>query len=232
MTIPFLVFGSLSSQDADLLVLVDSIPQTQEAKNLCVKYQEELQPLFSKPTNVNLGIVLDGVLTAVLKGSLDEVNNSLIDTYAFHEQKIPLIITKRMERRVEDKVLRATRIVLATLSRSQHRGIVKSALKENLIGRLAALETIDFSHELKEIKYPLKDIYKTLAFQMGQALALLEASSECYTKESIGELYPELNSFLMREDCNLVELENFKRRFVSAVRKFIPQMNSLDEKLN
>lgn len=231
MTIPFLVFGSLSSQDADLLVLVDSIPQTQEAKNLCVKYQAELQPLFNKPTNVNLGVVLNGVLTSVLKGSLDEVNNSLIDTYTFHEQKFPLIITTRMERNVEDKVLRSTRIVLATLSRSQYRVTVKAALKENLIGRLAALETIDFSQELKEIKYPLKDIYKTLAFQMGQALALLDGK-ECYTKESIVELYPELNPFLRREDCNLGELEKFKSRFISAVRKFIPQMNSLEEKLN
>lgn len=154
MNITYLVFGSPSSQDADLLVFVDSIPQTQEAKNLCVKYQEVLQPLFRKPTNVNLGVVSEGSLTAVLKGSLDEVNNSLIDTYHFHQQQFSLVITNRMERNVNDKVLRAARIVLATLSRSQHRVIVKTALKENLIGRLTALETIDFSQELNEIKYP------------------------------------------------------------------------------
>lgn len=225
----YYVFGSPSSKDLDLIVFVDAIPEMHLAKQMCKDYQVALQPFFAKEVNANIGLIGEDVLLSVFKGTLDEVNNSIIDTYSFHEQKHPLTIKKRLDRDVEQKILHSVRIVLSTLSRSQHRELVKTSLKGDLNERINALDIIDLSIPLDKIKYEIKDIYKTLAFQMGQTLALIDGT-ELYTKEGIAEYALSLKPFLYREDeLALTDLDLFKKVYLAKVRKYIPKMTKLVE---
>ena len=57
---------------------------------------------------------------------------------------------------------------------------------------------------------------KTLAFQIGQALALHQGI-ELYTKRAIAEYYPELKDYLYREDASSENMINFIRRFANEV---------------
>lgn len=196
---------------------------------MCRSLADTYQPYFSKAVNINLGVLGDEKLEQVFKGTLDEVNNSIIDTYSLHAQSYPLKITKRIPRDIDQKILRAVRIILSTLSRSQHRALVKSGLLKNLPGRLDTLNIIDLSYSLVDTKYPVEDIYKTLAFQMGQTLALIEGR-ELYTKEDVGEFFPELDLFLRRsEKIDLGALEGIKKLFISKIKRILPEMAKLDE---
>jgi len=88
----FQIFGSKSSQDYDVIVFVDKIPQTEDAKNLCKKWNKKLYMTFVnngmkiKTLNTNLAVLENGIIIAVFKGTSDEVNNSCYLTYGFQEQ--------------------------------------------------------------------------------------------------------------------------------------------------
>lgn len=226
----YIVFGSPSSIDLDVLVFVDKIPDVHIAKKLCVEYQNIMQPKFKKEVNVNIATIGKTILTGVLKGTVDEVNNSIIDTYLFHEQHHPCSIKTRMDRDVEQKILRTVRIILSNMSRTQHRDIIKTSLKnDNLITRLSSLKTIDLSKELITEKVRIEDLLKTIAFQMGQAYALLDGI-ELYTKEGVGDFFESLNPYLRREkNPDLNDLENFKKIFLERVEAYSIKMKKISE---
>lgn len=225
----YYVFGSQSSQDLDILVLVEKIGTIQENKIKVTELQEELKSISSKAVNVNLGIEENGVLVQVFKGTLDEVNNSVMDTYSLHPQMHSLSITQRMKRDVSEKVLRSVRIVLSNLSRTHYRKLVKTALQGDVKSRIEALKNIDLRSVTTHDKYPILDVHKTLAFQMGQAVGLI-VGCELYTKEDIAKVYPHLGAALRRETSLNEELEAFKRHFIEQVEAYYPKLSSLEEK--
>jgi hypothetical protein len=225
----YYIFGSKSSLDLDVLVLIDQMPSLEDAKKLCNTFNNSLQNISSKKVNSNLGIVQDGQLLSVFKGTVDEVNNSIFDTYHLHNQTHPLLITSRIPRDKEAKVLRSMRGILSFLSRTQYREAVKNSLKNDLLHKVRTLQGIDLSKPLDLTKYPLTDIYKTISFQMGQCQALLEGV-ELYTKESIADHYPKLKLFLFRDlKANLSDLEIAKQDFLQHVIRYLPEMTKLYE---
>lgn len=226
----YYVFGSQSSQDLDILVIVEQLGYIQENKLKVVELQESMKGISKKEVNVNLGVITDSQLQSVFKGTIDEVNNSVMDTYSLHEQKYPLEITKRMTRDTDEKILRSARIVLSNLSRTQYRVEVKQGLKGDLITRINVLKNINFNTITKHDKYKLEDIYKTLAFQMGQAIGLIDGV-ELYTKEAISDQYDVLRPYLMRSPgCSLQGLEDFKNSYCESIISLASNMKSLNEK--
>lgn len=226
----YYVFGSKSSQDLDLLVLVDQLGTIADNKEKVVQLQKDLAHLSSKPVNVNLGVLENGTLTKVFKGTLDEVNNSVMDTYCLHEQYFPLEINVRQKRDITEKVLRSVRICLSNLSRTQYRQEVKQGLKGDALERVKVLQNINLETVSSHDKYPVKDIYKTLTFQMGQALGLIQGK-ELYTKEAISENYKLLEPYLMRKPTSLKNLEDFKNMFCQEILEYAPKLTSLTEKV-
>ena len=225
----YYIFGSESSLDLDVLVLIDQMPSLEDAKKLCNTFNESLKSISLKKVNSNLGILKNEKLSSIFKGTVDEVNNSIIDTYHLHKQIHPLLITSRITRDKEAKVLRSMRGILSFLSRTQYREAVKESLKKDLLHKLSTLQKIDLSNPLELTKYPQTDVYKTIAFQMGQCQALLE-DVELYTKESIADRYPELKLFLFRDvNANLQDLERSKQAFLQQIVGYLPKMTKLYE---
>lgn len=194
------IFGSASSTDYDLAVRVDKIPSTPEAHDMCKHFNKLLAfSLDDKKMNCNLIVVSDGILTDCFKGTVDELNNAILDTYSFHKQLYPCFVNKRLKRDVELKISRCLRGLLTMYSRTHLRPEIKSAIRGNIAEQLVVLKKIDFENLIpnRKKKY-LEDIYKMFAFQIGQVLGLI-GNKELYTKEAISESFSFLTPFLFRE---------------------------------
>jgi hypothetical protein len=223
-TLPFefQIFGSKSSLDIDVMVFVDSIDDNpyQEIQR-CKIYDNILQEFLNtdKELNTNLAIVKNSRIVKVLKGCEDECNNSLMTTYDLHQQQFPNHIRAFIERDVDLKIIRTTRVLLSLISRTEYRTIVKSALQKGFKDRINALYSLDITKitDLVNKNVSWEDFIKVYAFQLGQTLALIEGI-ELYTKEDIIEYYPDLKPYILRDiSIDLYILEKYRIIFLDKV---------------
>lgn len=175
-----------------------------------------------KEINSNLAIVENGIIVKVLKGTEDEVNNSLIRTYDLHEQYCRNQIRAFIPRDIDLKILRTGRVLLSLISRTEYRPIVKLALQKDFTERVEALYKCDItkfkSKSLINKNVSWEDFIKVYAFQIGQTLGLLDGL-ELYTKEEIIDAYPELKPYILRDvDETLDNLEKWKIIFLDRVK--------------
>lgn len=203
------IHGSKNSVDTDVHYVFEEMPSLQECKSFCSADPNE---------NRNIIVINDGIVTECYKGTPDEVNNALLETYGLHEQEHKLLVTRKVERNVPLKMVRAVRIILSHLSRSQYRKEVKEALKGGWNDRLKCLvkillKDIDFDSLNKNMS--AEDIKKVIAFQVGQTISLMN-EEELYDKDDIAEKYPTLECYLHREkDTSVSELDRKMKTMVS-----------------
>jgi hypothetical protein len=217
----FHIFGSRSSIDRDVLVFVDTLPTLEASKTLATQLAPHIQAHFEdvKKPNINFGILRDGIVIETLKGIPDETNNAILATYGFHLQPYPLAITRPVVRDVLAKYQRTARVILSLYSRTTHRQAVKQALRGDFVARCAMLEQIDFSVPVGDFGKHASpdDAYKSIAFQLGQAIALAQGV-ELYTKEDLISHFPTFAPALRREPltpaCHQA-LETAKQQFLA-----------------
>lgn len=187
-TSPPIRFGSTDSRDLDHLYLAERLPDPAECKAFC----------SGKVDNRNLIVLRDGVVAETYKGLPDETNNAVMATYSLHPQEGPNPIERRVKRNVPLKMVRATRMMLAALTRTAHRTEVKDALASNNVARrIETLAKIDF----RKVELT-PDAVKSIAFQLGQTNALIE-NVELYTKTEIADYCEELQPLLSRQSAPL-----------------------------
>jgi hypothetical protein len=201
---PFQLFGSSSSQDLDVVVFIKKIPDTILASStLCGEFGKQLTDFLKvdKPINTNIAVVENGLLQDVYKGTLDETNNALYCTYHLHSQFFSNRVQSLLPRDTDLKILRSIRIMLSLMTKGKYRSLVKRALQGDLKEKLEVLKKIivesNLQQELVEPKMRWVDFQKTVAFQIGQCLALIQGT-ELYTKEEIGAFYNDLQPYLYR----------------------------------
>lgn len=173
------IYGSEDSTDIDIAYIVDELPSLLECKKFCSEYKNE---------NRNLITINNGIITNCYKGTIDELNNAILDTYKLHEQNTELLINRKVERDIPLKLIRSIRAMLSHLSRSQYRKEIKLALRSNWTTRLETLnnirlDTIDFDNLNNNMSR--EDILKLFAFQIGQCRPLILSNKEYYTKREI-----------------------------------------------
>lgn len=195
-------FGSQDSLDRDTVYAVDHLPSMQECKALCIDQTE----------NRNLVVIREGVVAACFKGLPDETNNALYHTYQLHEQSVPNLVTQPVVRIAPLKVVRATRVVLSLLAKTEYRAEVKEALTSmNLARRLDVLAKVDFSKiELSP------NTLKSVAFQIAQTNALIDGH-ELYTKQSIQAYVPEVADLIARRPGSLKALNELRDALLERV---------------
>lgn len=193
------LFGSQYSQDIDVVFFVEKIPETTAE---CAALSRLLCSTFpkNKPdkrvVNGNLAVCENGQLTAVFKGTTDELNNALFYTYSLHEQQFENKICLLLERDIDLKFLRATRTILSYFTRTAYRKQIKAALQGDIDRKFQVLNECDWG-ELFEKDASNVDMFKSIAFQLGQSLALAQGV-ELYTKSAIAGHFPHLSPFLDR----------------------------------
>ncbi|WP_309716212.1 hypothetical protein [Armatimonas sp.] len=215
----FHVFGSPSSLDCDIVVFVDTLPSLEEGKALAAELAPQIltQLGTGKKLNLNFAVLHDGIIVETLKGIPDETNNAVLATYGFHTQCYPLAIAHAVSRDRRAKFERAARIVLSLYSRTPQRESVKRALNGDFAAKCTMLAALDLSVSTDFGKNGApEDVYKSIAFQLGQAIALAEGI-EFYTKEAIVEHFPRLRPALQREpqtETDRQALETLKAQFL------------------
>lgn len=198
--------GSSDSLDKDVFFVVDTSvfeKALHEKAALCKQLSDEAG------VNGNLIAISEGVVTHCFKGTVDEVNNGLLDTYGNHSQLYPLLVEREVKRDVGLKVLRTTRGLLSFCSRTQYRAEVKAALRSSsLVEKGKVLCGIDLGSVSDFEKSGLLDTYKFFAFQLAQTLALLNGF-ELYTKWDAARKYPDLEAYLYRKETSLDSLKQY-----------------------
>ncbi|MDB2686177.1 hypothetical protein N9Y42_03125 [Mariniblastus sp.] len=196
-------FGSQDSVDEDALYVFESLPSFSECQAFCGQGDD----------NRNIVTVVDGVIAQSFKGITDETNNALLATFDLHKQECENPVTQTVVRNVLLKNVRATRIILSLLSRTKYRPEVKAALRSNnQQHRQQVLQTIDF--DSLEIN---PDSRKSIAFQLGQALALNQGH-ELYSKSMLKNHFSELTPYLNRSEVQSTRvLNDIRDRFLDSV---------------
>jgi hypothetical protein len=185
-----------------MVYTVERLPGQQRSKDLCLHASE----------NRNLVVIKNGVVADCYKGLPDETNNAIFHTYHLHEQQSPNCVTQAVTRIVPLKVVRATRVVLSQLTRTDHRAEVKEALHSmNLARRYEVLSHIDFS---KLVLSP--DALKTIAFQLAQTNALIDGH-EFYTKSAVQEYAPAVADLIARRAGSLNALNTLRDELLERV---------------
>lgn len=243
--INFQIFGSQDSIDVDIMIFLDSLPSIEKCKQLCEDYKEVIKNTYTnklryeleKDIDINLGVIRNGILVDVFKGTPDEVNNSLYYTYDYHKKLQPYFqqISRAIERDKHLKMLRSSRIILSLLSRTEYRTSVKKALKTTFKKQIELIEEIDFS---KAIDFGTKngskeDILKRFVFQMGQTIALYNGF-DIYSKSSIRGMFPKVAKLMDRceeiSNCELEALEELKRKYTYLMSKEFHLIGDVNEK--
>lgn len=205
--IPYIIHGSEDSLDVDVYFLVNKMGTFNENKELCDSMSKE------HGVNGNLVVVKDGFVSEVYKGTVDEVNNSILATYGLHEQKFPNPIKGKVKRDICLKWVRVIRGILSHCSRTQYRTIVKEALRaESVFDKLKAIREIDFTKIEDFGKEPAKEVHKFICFQVAQMLALMEGV-EVYTKSHAAEYMKneEVTKMLYRQEADVSILNSLMK---------------------
>ena len=226
---PFWIFGSSDSQDYDVLVSVEDIPQdVDKAHDICKIYNSKISELLpDKPLNCNLGVFKEGELVKVFKGTVDELNNCIYYTYNNHQQFYPNPIESPVKRDIDEKILRVARFIITFYSRTHLRPQIKAALRGDLRLKLDVLKQLDFTkmREFTGKKEKPEDVWKVIAFQFGQVFSLIDGyESDSYTKDGIKKNYSDLSSFLSRkslDDTDFAILNEYLNRFISLIEERI-----------
>lgn len=196
--------GSEDSLDDDIYYVVDKITSFNDAKSFCDSVTEQ---------NVNIITIDNGLITSCYKGTLDEIQNSLIRTYPLHEQSFKLLIETPVKRDILLKTIRVVRCFLSHTTRTQYRKEVKKALNEpNWNLKISTIRLIDFNSIL-DFKDNKVDVIKVFAFQLAQILGLLE-NVEIYTKSEASSHFPKLKKYLYREPADLDDLLIYLNNFL------------------
>ncbi|MFW6130450.1 MAG: hypothetical protein ACOC56_04625 [Atribacterota bacterium] len=209
------IFGSEDSQDYDVMVYVNKIPNTNECRKLTKKYNKKLSSILTnKKVDVNLAVLKNGIIIDVYKGTPDECNNSV-----FRTAKNPYV-TKIVPRNVTLKVARALRIMLSFLSRTEHRPQIKKALKSKTQIKIDTLLEINFQYikNLNKNNQNLQDFYKQAAFQLIQVAGLIDYT-EIYSKKEAAVFNPSLKKCLYRKASNydIIALNNYKNHILKEI---------------
>ncbi|ARF09483.1 hypothetical protein Indivirus_1_106 [Indivirus ILV1] len=168
LPLTWIIFGSATSIDCDVIIFISEAVveniSANDCKKICFELDKLLGPIIgtSKKVNSSLGCWVDGQLVWCQKGStLNEVNNSIIATFANHTQMYSVCpINRFLSRDILAKVQSAIRATLNKLSAS----ITKSCddLLPIIIGALCIPEVRDLaSKNLKEI---LDTIFRGVTF--------------------------------------------------------------------
>lgn len=215
------IHGSQNSVDIDTIYVFEEEPLFKEAKEFCDSKKDE---------NANIICIENGIVSYCYKGTKDEVNNSLLATYPLHEQEYPLLIDRKVERNKYLKLIRAIRGIISQFSRTDIREIIKKGLNGNWDDRMEALKIVAYGLRRLctadsgiEKKRDISDVLKTIAFQVGQTLALIDKGergyvAELYTKDEISNRYPDLKGYLERETTDVSLLKSRLCNFLRTIR--------------
>lgn len=219
-------FGSKDSVDVDKIRVLEQPLLMKDAKRLIA--------MLPNGCDWNLVCIKNRKVTWSYKGSVDEVNNMVYHQFKNFPENKGECPVDLVERDLGAKILRTLRGLLSQVSRTEHRELVKAALKsESIEQRLFTLikvySDVDFVNTT--LKCSREDFGKFVAFQTMQCLALIKGyeifdKEECH-KTDFGfdyetRLLPNLVDRLpIRDDTFNEQISNLVVGFCLQVRGIV-----------
>lgn len=224
----YYVYGSDDSTDQDVIIIVpkEDMQETQEDRKNKVFF---LLKEYNLNWNATLAVIENGKIsdTIFTKSWIDSLNNALLETYSFHKQDYPLLITEKHIRNKTLAIYKAVRTVLTMLTRTEYRTQIRPIIKgiHDFSLKLEALDKIDFVSlsEFNQKNTADADIWKIIAFYVGQNIALIENDIEIYTKKKFVNHYPDLDAFIYRKTITVedkVVLQQYINYWLKLLQNF------------
>jgi len=216
---PYYQYGSSNSTDSDVIISIPStvMPIGQELRK---RFVRQLLDDFNLDWNATLAVFEEGVMVDTIynKSWIDSLNNAFFETYKYHIQFFEIPVSRVIQRNKTLAIYKTVRTVLTFLTRTPLRKTIKPILKgiHPFYLKLGVLKNIDFNdfETFNQKNAPDIDIWKILAFYIGQNILLIRKDIEVYTKDDLLIYYPELSSFILRKSITkndkmfLSELKN------------------------
>jgi hypothetical protein len=199
-------FGSEDSMDID--VMVDH-PEagSKESDSQIIKFLKQQYPEI-KEWNINIISIQNGEVIHSIpnKGGADSANNSLFQTYHKHVQVYDLPLKGTVPRNIPLACVKCVNSTLLWFKASkldlEYRQNIRPAMVSGDWAKcIDQLLKLSFRPPFNDNDKENKNILKSLAFNIGQTVALLKGR-ELYTKQSLGAFFPELIPLLQRRDCD------------------------------
>ena len=225
---PYYIYGSSDSTDTDVIIVVpkNEMPLTQEQRK---NFVLDLKNKYELGWNATLAVIENGIMidTIYTKSWIDSLNNALLKTYHLHPQVHPLLIKHTIKRNKVLAIYKAVRTVLTMLTRTEYRTAIRPILKgiHNFNLKLEAVLKVDFcTIESFNQKNTLDtDIWKIIAFYVGQNIALIRDNEEIYTKADLIAKFPDLTPFVYRQEITSSQIEMLQRyigEWVTLIQNF------------
>jgi hypothetical protein len=225
---PYYIYGSDDSTDQDVIIIIpkEEMPDTQEERKNKVLF---LLKEYDLNWNATFAVVENGKITDTIytKSWIDSLNNALLETYFLHEQKHELLVREKHVRNKTLAIYKAVRTVLTMLTRTEYRTQIRPILKgiHDFNLKLEALRKIDFGavSEFNQKNTTDADIWKIIAFYVGQNIALIENDIEIYTKKNLVKTFPDLEPFIYRKEITASEkivLQQYINRWLGLLNNF------------
>ncbi|WP_281635626.1 hypothetical protein [Flavobacterium marginilacus] len=225
---PYYLYGSNDSTDQDVIIVIskEEMPEKQEdRKNKVLALLKE----YDLNWNATLAVIENGKIsdTIFTKSWIDSLNNALFETYFLHEQKHELLVKEKHIRNRTLAIYKAVRTVLTMLTRTKYRTQIRPILKgiHDFNLKLEVLGKIDFISvsEFNQKNTNDIDIWKIIAFYVGQNIALIESDIEIYTKKKLVHHFNDLESFIYRKEIladDKLVLQQYINDWIQLIRDF------------
>lgn len=204
---PFYFYGSADSTDVDVIVSVPPsvMPQKQEDRKVLIK---QLIDAAGLNWNASLVVIEDGKIidTIYPKSWIDSLNNAVYTTYELHHQVFPNPIYRLVKRNKLLAIYKAARTVLSACTRTSYRPMIRPIINgiHDFSCKLDALRKLNWLNIDSFGQKNARDIdlWKTIAFYIGQNISLLQDDIEIYTKKKLIYHHPNLKPFIDRTELN------------------------------
>jgi len=197
---PYYFFGSPNSVDIDVMI------DHPMAKNLHIDKQivAELKATYPaiETWDINLVRIANDQIVYAQKGLADCCHNSLYKTAGFHSQNFEIPLKVPVKRNLPLAVADCVVTLLMATKKKPHKEFyekeVSPALKSpEWAVRTSVLATVDFDIPFNDVVSENSKYLKSLAFDLGQTISLLNGI-EIYTKQEVIENHPTLTDLINR----------------------------------
>ena len=230
---PFYFYGSADSIDCDVIIAIlrSEMPVIQEDRK---EWLKSLEQKYALKWNTVLAVIEGGYIVDTIypKTWTDSLNNALWNTYSLHYQVFPNPISGKLKRNRLLAIYKAVRTVMSVLTRTHLRTTIRPVVNgvHPFEQKIAALEKV-FLPELTDFgqrNMKNEDIWKTIAFYIGQNLSLILDEIEIYTKADLVLHHPSLRKFIYRESLD----ENDKMELQRTMKQWLTMIKNYGEYLS
>ncbi|POR24869.1 hypothetical protein BWK58_07505 [Flavobacterium columnare] len=225
---PYYIYGSSDSTDTDVVIVIpkNEMPAAQEQRK---NFVLDLKNTYEFDWNATLAVIENGVMidTIYTKSWIDSLNNALLKTYCHHSQVYPLLINHKIKRNKVLAIYKAVRTVLTMLTRTSYRSEIRPILKgiHDFNLKVEVLKKIDFENieTFNQKNTSDADVWKIIAFYVGQNNALIKEDEEIYTKADLIVKFPEMFPFVYRQNISIADkrvLQRFISEWIALIQNF------------